>query len=345
MSLSFAFLVSCAETSVTKESVLKVKCEEVKASCEQVDFSTYPGKVSSAADVNLSFRVAGVIDRVVVKEGDYVRNGQVVAYMDDRDYKLQLEATQAEYDGIKAEVDRIVALYEEQSVTANDYDKAVNGLKQITAKLAAHTNALEDTFLKAPFDGYIQKVNFDKGEAVSAGMPIIFYVSAAAPEIILNVPVTEYLKRDKFVSATATVNSNQDEVFTLERIGITHKANLNQLYELRLRVKPENGVYPSLGMSAMVTLNYGSPENGTLAIPFAAVVEQEGSSSVWRLSNGTVSLVAIDVCEIKSNGTVIVKGGISKGDIVVTAGVRSLKEGQRVEPLEASSKSNIGNIL
>ncbi|MFI3267879.1 MAG: efflux RND transporter periplasmic adaptor subunit [Rikenellaceae bacterium] len=345
ISLAFLFLASCVENKETKDVIVKVKCEEVKSVSDIVESSTYPGKVSAAADVNLSFRVAGVIDKIVVKEGDFVRKDQIVAYMDNRDYKLQLDATQAEYDAIKAEVDRIIALYEDESVSANDYDKAVNGLKQITSKLAAHRNAYEDTNLKAPFDGYIQTVKFDKGEAVSAGMPIISYVSASAPELVIYIPVVEYLKRGSLSSATATVNSFPNTIFNLERVGVTHKANLNQLYEFRFAVKPEDGKYPSLGMSAMVTLNYEGEENEKVSIPFSAVVEKDGASYVWQLSNGVVNLKQVEICEIKTNGTAIIDNGISCGDIVVTAGVNSLKDGQRVERLSAPSKSNIGNVL
>lgn len=345
LAASVMLIISCVENKGVDKTALKVRCYQVQSSDNTTSTSSYPGKVSAASEVNLSFRVAGVIDKIDVKEGDFVRKDQVVAYMDNRDYKLQLEATQAEYDAIEGEVARIVALYRDQSVSKNDYEKAVNGLKQITAKLASHRNAYEDTNLKAPFDGYIQRVNFDKGEAVSAGMPVISLISSNAPEIVVNIPANEYIKRKDLLSATATLASYPGKVFNLKRVSITHKANLNQLYEVRFKVEHLNDTLPSVGLSAMVSLTYKDGEMGEFVIPVSAIVEQGGESCVWQVVDGKTCLRAVEVVRVKSDGTVIIANGLNSGDIIVTAGTRSLKGGQNVEPLEQPSKSNIGNIL
>ncbi len=339
------FLSSCNSAPEPKSGVQRVKCELAKSVCGEVISATYPGKVTAAADVNLSFRVAGVVDEVVVREGQFVREGEIVARLDSRDYKLQMDATQAEYDAIKGEVSRVVALYYDNSIPKNDYEKAVSGLKQITAKLSAHRNAYQDTQLKAPFAGYIQKVNFDKGEALSAGMPIIKFVSASAPEVIVNLPVVEYLRRAELSSATATLSSYPDVEYELELIGVSHKSNLNQLYEARFRVKSNGETYPSLGMSTMVSLTYPSQTSSQVSIPLSAVVERDSKSYVWQIVDGTAQLTPVEIGKINSDGSVILKGGVVAGDSIISAGVNSLKEGAKVEPIATPSKSNIGNIL
>ncbi len=336
---------SCVEREASTQVVVKVKSEEVKRECATGHTSSYPGKVTAVSDVNLSFRVAGVIDKIAVTEGQYLRRGEIVAYMDDRDYKLQYEATQAEYNSIKGEVDRIIALYGDQSVSQNDYEKAVNGLKQITSKLSAHRNAYEDTKLKAPFDGYIQKINFDRGEAVAAGMAVLKFVSAAAPEIVVNIPAVEYLRRKELSSATATLSSYPDRKFSLEYIGVSHKANLNQLYETRFRVKSEDSVYPTFGMSAMVTLNYQNDNMAQTTIPFCSVFEREGRSYVWRIVDGRSQLTQVEIEKINRNGRAVISSGVEVGDLIITAGLNSVKDGASVEPLAKSTKSNVGNIL
>lgn len=337
---------SCAEAEKTATNATRqVKCEVVTLSDDDLQTATYPGKVYAATEVNLSFRITGVIDKITVKEGDYVRQGQVVALMDKRDYEIQLSATQAEYDGIKSEVERIVALYKEQSVTANDYDKAVNGLKQITSKLEAHKNALNDTELKAPFDGYVQTINFNRGEAVSAGMPVLAYISSSAPEIIINIPSSEYIKRNELTSAYASIDLYPNQVFELQRIGTTHKANLNQLYATRFSIKSAQGVAPAPGMTAMVTLNYSKEQRENTEIAFSAVFERDGLSYVWVLEQGKVTSQGVKLGKIKSNGRVVIESGLLVGQQVVTAGVNSLGEGKSVEPIKKKSKSNVGNIL
>lgn len=343
-------VVGCGATPEADRSIRKVKVVEVHSSAESgVNLATtkmpYPAKVISAAEVNRSFRVAGVIESVTVREGQFVREGEVIATLDPRDYATQLSATQAEYDAIKAEVDRVVKLYAEQSVTANDNDKAVNGLKQITAKLEAHTNALTDTKLTAPFDGYIQRINFDRGEAVAAGMAIVSIISAEAPELIIYIPANEYIKRDKLHSATATIELYGDTIFNLKHIGTTHKANLNQLYEARFEITPQGDITPSAGMTAMVQLHYNTPLNESVNIPFSAVVEREGESYVWLIEGGKATLRKVTVSEIGRDGEALIVSGLSGGEVVIAAGVNSLKEGQMVEALPEPPASNVGNLL
>lgn len=59
---------------------------------------------------------------------------ELLAQIDPRDYELQLQAAEAEWQGIKAEAERVMALYADSVATASDYDKARYGLQQITAK-------------------------------------------------------------------------------------------------------------------------------------------------------------------------------------------------------------------
>ena len=72
----------------------------------------FPGKVVASQQVNASFRVAGTLKRVCVEEGSRVKAGQLLAEMDATDYKVQLEATEAEYAQVKAEAELKVVWYD-----------------------------------------------------------------------------------------------------------------------------------------------------------------------------------------------------------------------------------------
>ncbi len=336
--------VSCRGEVKSDDTPRKVKCQSAVEANENFESSLFPGKVVAATDVNLGFRVAGIIDEICAEDGRYVREGDVIARLDSRDYALQLSATEAEYDAIKSEVDRVVALYADQSVSANDYDKATNGLKAITAKLEAHKNALADTELRAPFNGYIQKSNFGRGEAVAAGTPVISIISDTAPQIIIDIPAANYLKHSRFMSAAASIDIFAGVNFPLIFNGITPKANLNQLYKVTFTLDTSGGVVPSAGMSAMVELRYSVESDESVIIPFSAIVERASQSSVWVVSNNIVQSRKVKVSEIKSDGRAVISDGLQAGESVVVAGVNSLKEGQRVSILEEASASNIGGI-
>ena len=159
---------ACQRSKVPREvKNVTVKTDTVEAHEGELSI-VYPGKVYAASDISLSFRVAGPIIAVLPEEGAFVKKGQLLAEIDPRDYKIQLAATEAEYKQIKGEAERVMELYKRGSIAINDYEKAVYGLKQITAKYEAHKNALRDTRLLAPFDGYVQKRFYDAHETVAA---------------------------------------------------------------------------------------------------------------------------------------------------------------------------------
>lgn len=337
--------VACKSGEENVKSIRKVKCERAYISSENHERALFPGKVVAATDANLGFRVAGIIDEASLENGAYVAQGQVLARLDSRDYALQLAATQAEYDAVSSEVERVVALYNDESVSANDYDKAVNGLKAITAKLEAHKNALADTELRAPFSGYVTSSNFSKGEAVAAGTPVVSIISASSPEITVDIPASYYLKQDSFDSAVATIELLNGSVFNLKLKGVSPKGNLNQLYKATFVVEACDGVLPSVGMSAMVEVKYAAVSDiSSLVIPFSAIVNYQDECSIWVLSDGKAERRIVSLGEIANDGKALVTGDIKVGELVIIAGVNTITEGQTLSLLEPVSSSNIGGL-
>jgi RND family efflux transporter MFP subunit len=117
---------------------------------------TFPGVVKVAQEINLSFKTAGQIAEVYVKEGDFVSEGQTIARLDDKDYKLQLKATEANFNQMSSEMKRMEELYRRGSLPVNDYEKYLAGFEQLKVQLEANRNTVSYTLLKAPVSGYIQ---------------------------------------------------------------------------------------------------------------------------------------------------------------------------------------------
>ncbi len=343
--LALLLSTACSGNQKKQETVRSVKCDTVRRVDGFHVSSTFPGKVKAAADVNLSFRISGPIEKIHVTEGQFVRKGSVIAEMDSRDYKTQLSATEAEYMRIKGEADRVIELYRRESVAPNEYEKALYGLKQITAKLEAHRNALTDTRLLAPFDGYIQKKSFDAGETVSAGMPVVSFISARMPEVEINIPTADFIKRGDYESAVCAIDVFPGRQFPLELIGINQKANLNQLYTTRFRIASAGLEQPAPGMTAMVSIRYKTVDDEVLKVPFSAIFNKKGDTYVWVVANGAVSARRVKIIEITTAGEAIVSEGLNEGESVVSAGTNSLEEGQLVTILPAPSSTNPGGIL
>lgn len=337
---------ACKSEQTQTEVVKTVKTYTVKTYGESKSV-TFPGKVIAASDINLAFRISGPISKVYVDAGRYVQKGQVLAEIDSRDYIVQLSATEAEYNSIKAETERIIALYEKGSVAPNDYDKAVYGFNQIKARYEAHKNQLKDTKLLAPCDGYIQKRLFEPGETVSAGLPILSMISSGTDEIEINIPLNDYIRRDNFDSYYCTADIHSGMTFPLELVGITRKANMNQLYTMRLKLTGNNKNNLSPGMSTMVTIQYKTEESETVSVPITSIFELNGQSMVWIYNNAdeTVTVRPVKVSKILTDGTVVISSGLTNGEIVISGGANSLQERERAKLLPVVSSTNVGGML
>ncbi len=310
---------------------------------------SYPGKIKAQSDVSLAFRVSGPLLRVNVNVGSKVKKGDVLAELDPRDYLTQLNATQAKYNQIKGEADRIIQLYEKGSVSKNDYEKAKFGLEQITSLLKAHKDALNDTKLRAPFDGFIQKKFFSGEETVSAGFPIVSMINNGLPEVEINIPATEFYNKDSFESFTCSVDIFPEEKYPLTLTGITHKANLNQLYTMRFNFdKSSASKMPTAGMTATVTISKKPESSNLTVVPVSSLFEnKDGGSSVWvyNANTSTIKSQKVVVKSMMRDGNCILLDGVKPGDIIIMAGVNSLKEGDKVVPLAPKSKTNVGGLL
>lgn len=338
---------SCSQKDVNKEIYPFVKTTTVLAHENKREI-VLPGKIKASLDVNLSFKVSGTIAKMAVNSGDKVRQGQLLAELDPKDYQIQFSATEAEFKQVKGEAERIIALYERGSVTANDYEKAVYGLQQIAAKYDAHKKALEDTRLYAPFDGYIQKRLFQPNETIAAGYPVLSMINAGNMEVEVNISSSVFLKRSSFTDFLCTINVLGQQSFPLDLIAINQKANMNQLYTMRLGFKGIFGAAsPTPGMTTVVSIFYNDEKEGNVAVPLSALFEKNAESFVWVYNpdNSLISAQKVEPIELLLDGTVVLAEGLDAGDIVVSAGIHSLGEGDKVTPLPAVSPTNIGGLL
>lgn len=158
------------------------------------------GEVKALRNSKIAFRVGGFLSEVLVKEGDKVKKGQVLAKLDDRDYNLQLALAKAkrkqamiERNSSEKEFQREKQLKKENVSTDTLFDKvkalydqASVNLELADIQLAIAKTAKEDTLLKAPYDCVVARTFKDEGENVPSGNEVFEVYDTAEPEIHLS---------------------------------------------------------------------------------------------------------------------------------------------------------------
>ena len=341
---SIGILGSCRNKQVQVDIPQLVKTAPVNGH-DGMTSVTYPGKIQAASNVKLAFRVAGPIRKIYVNEGQYVKKGQLLAELDPRDYQIQFNATQAEYTQVKGEADRIIELYRRGSVSVNEYDKAVAARKRVTALYNAHRNALNDTRLKAPFDGYVQNKYFNAPEIVNQGTPVVSMIDNDYFEVDVNIPSGDFIRREDFMTFHANADVCPDSILPLELLDITQGANYNQLFTARFRLKRNPVLAP--GMSVSVTIGFKPSSEAMSIVPVSALFMKDGQSFVWLYNeqDETIEPVSVAVERLTKDGEAIVRSALRKVQTVISAGVNDLKEGQKVKLLPPVPASNVGGLL
>ena len=299
----------------------------------------FTGVVKENSTVSLSFRTAGQIAKILVKEGSHVRSGQLVATLDTKDYQLAVDAAQSQYNQLKDEVERMRKLHEANSLAGNDFEKATSGLEQLGIKLQNAKNQLSYTQLRAPVDGTIQKVNFEPSEMVSAGLPVMDLVDTHRMEVEVNIPAEVYRQLKNSTKAYCIAAG---ERYELHKTGVLAKADVNQLFTVRYAI---NGrLSAGVNVNVYIEIDGSEAVNG-LSIPAHAIFEEDGKPYVWVVEQGdVVKRHAIQASRIDSEGLAVVESGISANDRIVKAGVKALHEGDKVK-IVTQHNSNVGDLL
>jgi len=305
---------------------------------------SFTGVVNERAEVGLGFKTAGQIATVNVKEGQYVKAGQLLATLDTKDYKLQLEATQIQYDQTKREVERLRKLYEGKALPGNDLDKAESGLKQLAVQLQSYKNQLSYTRLLSSTSGYVQSVNFHRGEMVNAGTPVFNILSSGQMQVEVNIPISIYQQRSHIRGIKCSLAG---KTYAMRIASITPKADNNQLYKALLSFVGATGkdVTPGVNMDVEFIMTEAAAI-GSLSVPMGAVFDDSGRHCVWVVNaDSTVTAREVAVKDMASDGSVTITGGLDGSETIVKAGVHALHEGEKVTIIKQASETNIGGLL
>ncbi|MDD3039147.1 efflux RND transporter periplasmic adaptor subunit [Bacteroides sp.] len=344
-----AMIVLLAACSTNKEEkfVRSVKLVQPVA-LGNVSYKSLSGTVKESREISLGFKTGGQIEKILVKEGDFVRQGQTIAILDQKDYKLGVDTYQIQYDQMKKEVDRMKQLYEAKSLNGNDYEKAVAGLEQVRVQLQINKNKLEYTTLQAPVSGYIQTVNYEKAEMVQAGSPIVNLLDVSKIEVEVDIPASLYMQQEKFSGFSCASSLSPNVSYPLTLISINQKASSTQLYKMLLSLTDSHITKLTAGMNVVVNISLtdGQPDAKGFTLPVNSIFNEQEKSYVWVLGNdSTVSKLEIKLQGIDASGKVIITEGIQGNEQIIKAGVHSLTENEKVHVLPESDKTNVGGLF
>ena len=340
-----AIFAGCSHEPPPTERLRAVRTVQVRYDKTQ-EKDRYFGSVQARYEVDQAFRVSGKVIVRKVEVGRKVRQGDVIAVLDDNDYKLAVQAAQQQLVAAEAQArqahsdrQRLEALKGDGSVSPSDEEKALSQAQTTRAvaeadakKLELARNRLEYTTLRASQDGVVTGVKLEVGQVVAEGQPIVSIAKDVEPEIVVNVP-EDQLAAFKASSYKATLTSAPEQSFEVALRELSPQAAA-ATRTFRARLKPATPRLLPLGASARLEVDRPASEAAAAVIPAAAITQDKGRPAVWvvrRQGNepvGIVNLLAVSVQGYRNEDVLV--SGPPAGDLVVTAGVQKMAPGLRV---------------
>jgi len=298
--------------------------------------------VDASRKADLSFKVSGELIKFNFNQGENVQAGQVIAKLNDRDIKIQLNEAQSYFDKAKADFVRAKNLISTHAISQADFDQLRAQFTSAKAKLDTAKNNLEYTELKASFTGVIAKRYIDNFQEVRAGSAIValhdltnIYLKIDIPESIM----IRVGRRDQPPKLMAQFDAIAGVNFPLEFKEVSTQADdITKTYQVTLSMNTpvEHTILP--GMTAHVIAEQLLMNNGSEArfyLPANTVLKDSKGNYVYIVTQkgkgiGVTNRQAVIVGEITQLGIEIF-AGIKQGDEVLSSGMSKVSNGMEVK--------------
>lgn len=348
-------VAGCSEPVEKKDPIRPVRAFKI-VSGSDAKVRSFPGKVEANREVSLAFRIPGQVVEINVKEGDFVTKGRLIAKLDQRDLRATVADLSAKLAGARSVLNEARLNYERnKELLASDtiaqaaFDTAKSNYESSRAQALSLEQELKKarlnlqyTRLTAPFSGTIAMVSADTHEYVQAKESIVQLEDVSALDVSVNVPENLWMQGFRNHGAeigkvTASFESLPDRVFPLTLKEFQTKANTQtQTYEVTFTMANPGdlGIHPGMTAEVRASLSQGG-EARFVSVPFSCVTGTPGNGKhVWLVEdNGTVRKQPVTTGRI-TDDMMVIRKGLSQGDVVVSAGVDYLSEGQKVRVLE-----------
>lgn len=320
----------------------------------------YPAKVKAFQEADLSFLVPGRLIEIKVRRGESVKKGQLLARLDPQDYMNKFEAAKARALERESFLKRIKLALSKKVATEMELEEAQRSHKVTLADKRIAAKAVDDTYLRAPFEGEIGMRYVDNFQDVQAKEAVLHLQDVSRLKIVIDVPENIRIlarETEKTGEGKPAKSSNGAYVVFEDLPGQKYPL---EYYEDEQTADPRTRTYAVTfvmdapekqlllpGMSATVKGRLRIPsEKGqdTFYVPVTAVFSGPGQNRyVWvqNPETGRVQKQQVKVGSMAGDKIEILEG-VSIGQTIAISGVHHLREGMKVKPLVYKARREEG---
>ncbi|MCI5208693.1 MAG: efflux RND transporter periplasmic adaptor subunit [Candidatus Electrothrix sp. ATG2] len=301
------------------------------------DKISLPGLIEPWAKLSLMAKIGGSIEKIVVQEGDHVQQGQLIARIENKDYRIALDSAKAAYALAKADYSRKKTLRRKGISTQANLDEQRSTLSQAKAAVENAELALSRCRITAPISGVISRLDAEVGMVVNQMMPA---------------PIAEILQIDRLKAVVAVPEADVSAVRQLKEVGVQIRSlnnsrfqtqvhflapspeTLAHAYRLELALNnPKEHILPGMFLQADIVKQ---TEEQAVAVPLYTLISRNNEQYVYVAENGIARKRAVET-GFTEGWQILIRSGLRFGEQVIIQGHRTVEDGQPVRVVKEIS--------
>ncbi|MFN4079606.1 MAG: efflux RND transporter periplasmic adaptor subunit [Saprospiraceae bacterium] len=271
----------------------------------------------------------GRVVAVFKEKGDRIREGELIAQLDDEPLRIELEIVRANLAKLNKDRERLKNLTEEDAVARNKIEEAELAILTAEAKEKTLENSLKKTAIRAPMTGIVGMRQVERGSVVAPGTPIAYL--ADLDKLLLVVKVSEreilQLRKGQVVRVIADVMPERALSGKISHVGL--KADNAFNYDVEIETLNPPGAPLRGGMHAKAVFDFGEGRKA-MAIPRKTIVGSLKDPKVYVVENGIARLRPVVIGAVQKDYVEVVSG-LEPSSAVVSSGQINLSDGAQVQ--------------
>lgn len=307
-------------TEAAKSEIIPVKTMQVQggASSGSINLS---GQFTTEDEVYLSFKTGGVINRILVKEGDAVKQGQLLATLNLTEINAGVQQAQLAFEKAQRDYQRAQNLYNDSVATLEQLQNAKTGLEIARQAFSSAQFNRSYSEIHAPKSGYILRKLANEGQMVASGTPVVQTNGAQSGNWILKVGAgdAEWNSISVNDKANVVVGNDGDKIFegiVIRKSESTDPYTGTFTIDIKLSGKDYKGLASGMFGKAVINTGKAVKAADTWAVPYDALLDGDGSTGYLFVTNDGKTAQRVKVAI----------GGMKKDEVIITDGLQGAQQ-------------------
>lgn len=292
------------------------------------------GTISSENELKVTFQASGYLKKLSIKNGDFVKRGQIIGQLENEQQNFALEKAEVAYEKsyINFKNDSLGRAGNVNDIVLNTLELN-SGLKDARINLREAKINLANTIIKSPITGIIAELEEKQGNIISSGQELCVVYDAKNLDLTGKILESDFKHMKIGLKTDIYPLAFKDRIFEAFVSEINPKVDENGMVELKLKLKETNGLLPGMNANAVIRV----PQSKNIIVPREALVIKSGRPVVFVYENGLAKWKYVEI-GLDNGVDLEILSGVNDGDQVIIS-----ENLQLAHDAQVTLSTNIGN--